>query len=191
MSTIDDIEYNSFLYEHANNWALLLYQLDGISVVIQLPDADVMSFVRVFNDSIECQELIDRNPRKMITLFAYEKNIQQWFSNNMNIPSNLRNIKIFCHSDDHSYITEWANRQIHRYTNINFEIIIFEHLNHNLLAFGLEHIQRLREEFRDDFGILNLLDRDYKQICRSLGNYALQQANIENERIRPSCQAES
>jgi hypothetical protein len=189
MPTIDDIQFNDSIYGNAMNLTLLLYQLNEISVVIQLPNANLMSFICVFNDSIKCQELIDRNPRKMITLFAYEKNIQQWLTNNMNIPSNLQNIKIFCHSDDQFYINEWTNRYRHRFNN--FDVINFENLNYNLLSFGLEHIQRLRQEFQDDFGILNLLDRDYKHICHCLGNYALQRANIEDERIRQSCEAQS
>lgn len=191
MPTIDDIQFNNFIYEHAMNWTLLLYQLHEISAVIHVPNANLMSFIRVFNNSIECQELIDRNPQKMITLFAYEKNIQQWLTNNMNIPNNLQNIKIFCHSDDQFYITEWTNRHRHQFNNINFDVIDFENLNYNLLLFGLEHIRRLRREFNEDFGILNLLDRDYKQICQSLGNDALQRANIEDERIRQSYEAQN
>lgn len=191
MPTIDDIEFNRFIYEHATDWTLILYEINGISVVIDIPDANLMSFIQTFNDSIECQELVLRNPRKIITLFVYEKNIQQWLANDNNISDNLQNIKLFCHSDDRLYITEWANRYKNRFNNIIFDIINFEHLNFNLLSFGLEYIKRLRREFQNENGILNILDEDYKRICQSLGNYALQRANIEDERIRQSREAQS
>ncbi len=191
MSTIDNIQFNNCIYGHATNWSLLLYQLNGISVVIPLPNANIMPFIRVFNDVIQCQNLIVRNPHKTITLFAYENNIHQWLTNNINMPSNLQNINIFCHSDDYLYVTDWTNRHRHRFNNIIFHIIAFEHLNYNLLLFGLDHIQRLRREFQDDFGILNLLDQDYQKICDSLGNDALERANIEEERIRRSQEAQN
>ena len=59
-------------------------------------------------------------------------------------------------------------------------------MNDALLVFGLEQIQRLRVEFQSDFGILNVLDEDYQQICQSLGNYALYKVNIELEKIHQS-----
>ena len=64
-------------------------------------------------------------------------------------------------------------------------------MNDALLVFGLEQIQRLRVQFQSDFGILNVLDEDYQQICQSLSNYALYKANIKLERIHQSEEAQN
>ena len=191
MSTIDHIRFNGDIYRHATNWSFLLYQLDGISVTIPVPNADVISFIQIFDNLSRCVDRIERNSGKLITLFTYEKNLQQWLTRNSPIPNNIQHVKIFCHSDDHAYLTHWIDRYRHRYENLHFENITFDNLNYILLAFGLEHIRRVREEFREDFGVLNLLDRDYRRICQSLGNYALDRANIEVERIRQSEEAQN
>ena len=169
MSTIDDIQFNRYIYEHAMHWALLLYQVTGISVVIPIPNADLLTFIRVLNDSTECYELIERNPPKIITLFAYENNIRQWLANETNLPDNLRSIKIFCHADDQFFVTGWIQRHRQLFNTIVFDILDFDNLNHNLLLFGLKHIRELRREFEHENGILNLLDEDYRRICSQFG----------------------
>ena len=72
MQTIGDIRFDSNTYIAASYWTLLLHQQDGIAVVIPVPDADLMSFVHVFDDRIKCQNHINANLQKMITLFAYD-----------------------------------------------------------------------------------------------------------------------
>ena len=140
---------------------------------------------------MQCEDWISTNLEKSITLFAYGQNLQEWLIKNSAVPNNIQSVRIFCHSDDQSYLTHWTNRYRHRYRHILFEIITFDNLNYKLLSFGLDHIQSLRHEFQDDFAILNLLDCDCKRICQSLGNYALHRANIESERIRQSEEARS
>ena len=191
MSTIDHIQFNRDIYEHATNSTLLLYQLDGIAVAIPMPNANLMCFIQVFDNLLQCEDFIHTNAGKLITLFAYDKNLQRWLIQNSPVPNNIRNVKIFCHADDQLFLTRWINRYRHTYANICFEIITFDDLNHALLEFGLKQIQRLREEFQSDFGILNVLDQDYREICQSLGNYALYKANIELERIRQSEEAQN
>lgn len=191
MSTIDDIRFNRDMYEHATSWTILLYQLNGTSAVIPIPNANVMFFIQVFDNRIQCGDWISRNSGKSITLFAYGENLQQWLTEHSPVPNNIQSVKIFCHSDDRSYLTRWTDRYRHRYRHVLFQVITFDNLDYELLSFGLEHIGRIRLEFPADFGILNLLDYDCKRICDSLGNYALQRANIESERIRKSEEAQS
>ena len=50
MSTIDHIRFKSGIYQPATSWTLLLYQLNGTSVVIPVPNADVMFFIQVFHN---------------------------------------------------------------------------------------------------------------------------------------------
>ena len=191
MSTIDNIRFNSGIYQPATSWTLLLYQLNGTSVVIPVPNADVMFFIQVFDNLMQCEDWISRNSGKSITLFAYGQNLQEWLIKNSPVPNNIQGVKIFCHSDDQSYLTHWTNRYRHRYRHVLFEVIPMNNLNYALLSFGLDHIQRLRLEFQEEYGILNLLDCDCKRICQSLGDYALHRANIESERIRQSEEARS
>lgn len=191
MSTIDQIEFNRDIYQHATNWTLLLYELDGIAVAIPMPNANLMCFIQVFDNLLQCENYIETNSRKLITLFAYDKNLRRWLIQNSPVPNNIRHVKIFCHSDDQLFLTRWINRYRQAYVNIWFEIITFDELNHELLSFGLEHIRNLREEFREDNGVLNVLDQDYQRICQGLGDYALFRSNIELERIRQSEEADN
>jgi hypothetical protein len=187
--TISDIPYIKYIYEHANNWVLLLYQLDLRD--IPLRNANLMFFIQAFNNTMHFQTHIDTNPQKMITLFASDRKMEQWLTSIIDIPNNLQEIIVFCHSNDQKCFTDWANRYMQRFRNIIGDIITFEHLNHDLLLFGLEHIEKLRREFVDDYGILNLLDSDYREISRSLRNHASQRVSIENERIRLGQEAQN
>jgi hypothetical protein len=49
------------MFDHFATWALLLYQLDGVSVVIPVPNARLMSVVQVFHRAVECQNRININ----------------------------------------------------------------------------------------------------------------------------------
>lgn len=132
------------------------------------------------------------NHGKEITLYGYGENMQRWFAHITVIPCNLKCIKIFCQPDDYFYTTSWTRRYIRKFINTTFEIITTDELDRNLLQFGFEYIQKLRQQFMfEDVGIWNLLNRDFKNICRVLGNNALQRANIEEDRIRESKEAET
>lgn len=191
MLTIDNIEFNRDIYQHAQKWAVLLYQLNRIGIAIPIPNANEMRFVQVFHDLPRCADWIQENSGKSITLFVYDENFQQWLNRNSPIPNNIRNIKIFCHPDDQRYLTLRISRYRQRYATILFEIITFDNLNYELLSLGLEHIQSLRQEFRHVSERLNLLDHDYQQIIQSLSNHVLNSVNIEFGRIRLSEEEQS
>jgi hypothetical protein len=101
---------------------LLLYQLDGVSPVIPVPNADLMSFIQVFDNVIECQNRI-RNSEKIVTLFGYDQTMQQWLASNTDIPNNLKCMNIFCNPDDCSFVTDWVENHIERLENTVFHII--------------------------------------------------------------------
>jgi hypothetical protein len=187
MPSIEDIKSDKYkcMFDQFISWTLLLYQLDGVSMVIPVPNADLMSFIQVFDNVIECQNRI-RNSQKKVTLFGYYENMQRWLAHDINIPNNLECVKIFCGSDDCFFVNGWAGNHIKRHKNTAFHIITFEELNHQLLSFGYRYIQKLRKQFKNDFGVLNLLDQDYREICKTLGNCASYKANIEYQRIRES-----
>ena len=177
MQTIDDIRFDNNTYTAASYWTLLLYQQDGLAMVIPVPDADLMSFVQVFDDRIQCENHINTNLQKMITLFAYDGNIEPWFANTNSIPHNLQDIKIFCHDNDQSFVARWARRHIHRFKNTNFEIITFGELNHKLLLFGAHRLKKLHSEFQPASHSLIRAHQDYKRLCQVLANYFWHEAN--------------
>jgi hypothetical protein len=176
MSTIGDTPFSATIYGHAIDWTLLLHQLSGVSIVIPLPDARLLSFIQIFQSMNECRNCITENHGKNITLYAYDGNMQQLLASNIDAPPNVKYIKIFYQLVDHYYVTRWVEYYRRRFQNVLFEIITIEELSNNILSFGLEHIRKLRKKFKDDFGILNRLDQDYKEICRTLGNHARHRA---------------
>ncbi|CAF1393257.1 unnamed protein product, partial [Rotaria sp. Silwood1] len=151
MQTFDDITFNGNLYTTRSSLALLLYEQNGVAMAIPLPNANLMSFIRVFGNARQCRDHIEtnRNRRKMITLFAYDKNMQEWLGNNdADIPPNLQEIKIFCGADDQPFVARWARRHIRRFQNATFEIISCDRLNHELLLFGVNFLRKLHSDFR-------------------------------------------
>jgi len=191
MLHIGDIEFNPYIHEHARHWALLLYQLNGPSAVIPLHNADLMSFIRVFDDTTQCQNHINSNSQKLVTLFGYDENMQPWLASNTGIANNLKYMNIFCSSDDWFFVTDWIQNYKEKFGNTVFNINTFEELNHELLSFGVKYLRELRKQFKNDFGVLNLLDQDIREICKTLGNHASQRANIEYQRIRKSEEAQN
>lgn len=177
MQTIENIIFNPILYTSADVWTLLLYQKIGVTIPICLCNAQLMSFIRVFNDILQCHNHIDINPRKMITLFAYYENIQQWLSMNLSIPNNINTIKIFCPLNDQVYFTNWAKRYMQRYSSRIFDVFTFEELNHVLLLYGVELLKKRRPYLPSDSNLQDTLDSDYKKLCQALANYFLRETH--------------
>ena len=177
MQTIDDIRYDGNLYTRASSWTLLLYQQNGVSIPIHLPDANLMSFIRVHDDITQCQNHIGGNLGKMITLFVSEENMVDWLRNNIAVPHNLLDIKIFCQPDEQLFVRAWARRYTHRLRNTSLEIINLDTLNYKLLLFGVDHLKRLHSDFRPRSRSRRWPRRNYKCICRALANHFWQEAN--------------
>ena len=176
MQTIDDIIFNARVYRRATNLTLLLYEQNGVSVAINLPDANLMPFVQVFHRMGQCQNHININLRKIFTLFAYDENMQNWLVNNINIPHNLQEIKIFCNVADRLYVNAWIRRFTHRFRHATIEIINCDTLNYKLLLFGVDHLKRLQSDFRPRPRLRRQCRRNYKSICRALANHFWQES---------------
>jgi hypothetical protein len=177
MQTTDDIRFNAGLYKRASSWTVLLYEQNGVSMPINLPNANLLSFIKVFNNTIQCRNHIDTNLRKMVTLFAFDENMQQWLANNIDIPKNIHEIKVFCNSADRLFVNAWARHHMHRFKNITLEIINFDTLNYKLLLFGVDHLKIIRTDFRARSRLQKRSRRNYKYICYALANYFWQEAN--------------
>ncbi|CAF4070840.1 unnamed protein product [Rotaria sp. Silwood1] len=151
--------------------------MEGVHPPIDLNDAPRMSFIRVFHNIQQCDNLIETSPRKMITLFAYGNNIQRWLPAINDMPPNLQKIRIFCHENDSAFVNGWARRYRQRFKNISFNTIDCKELNQRLLLFGVDYLQQLREDFQPGSLEFQQSVRDYKTICHSLANYFWQEAN--------------
>jgi hypothetical protein len=178
MLSIDDIPPTADVYRNANDCFLLLYELDGVGVFIVLPNAHSMNFIQVFDRVIHCENHINQNQQQEVVLFAYDENIFHWFANNINTFANLRQINIFCQTNDQLFVNEWISFYRHQLEHINFNLCTFDDLNDELLSFGLRYIRRLRRQFQNDNDIFNQLDEHYKIICETLENNAIQRATL-------------
>lgn len=192
MSAIEDMKSDKYeyMFNHLDTWILLLYELYEVSMVISVPNANLMSIIQVYDSTTECQNRINQNPRKRITLFGYDKNIQRWLADIMVIPNNLECVNIFCGSDDWFFVTARVENYRRKFKNTVFEIMTFEELNQKLLLHSLKYFRSMRIQFKEDFGILTLLNQDYLEICRALKIHALLRADIEDRRIRDSEEAQ-
>jgi hypothetical protein len=177
MQTTDNIIFDARLYRRASNWTVLLYEQNGVSIAINLPNANLLPFIRVCNKTIRCRNFIHRNPQKMVTLFAYDENMQHWLANGIDIPNNIQEIKIFCNSADQSFVNAWTRRHKQRFKNIMLEIINCDTLNYRLLLFGADHLKTLHSDFRPRSRSQKQSHRNYKNICRVLADYFWQEAN--------------
>ncbi|CAF0827719.1 unnamed protein product [Adineta ricciae] len=179
MQTTDSITFDPSLYNRATHWTFLLYEQNGVSLVIPLPNANVMSFIRPFNNTVQCQQFAEANLQKMITLFVWDDNMKDWLNRVTNIPVSLHEIKIFCNSNDQPFLDAWLQRYINRYTTVTFEIIPYEELNYSLMIFGIAHLKKLHADFQQNSPLYPQLNRNYKRICRALANYFWNEANTE------------
>ncbi|CAF1117233.1 unnamed protein product [Adineta steineri] len=182
IQTINDIQFNNNLYSQVNQWALILYQMNGPSIAIPLPYAHLMTFIQVFDDIARCQHHINTNKEKLFTLFAYSENIETWLLNNK-IPDHLDEIIIFClPSDDQQYLKSWARRYTDKIKDINS----YDELERDLLLFGMKYIKKLYSYFQDDGGILNLLKADYKKLGLALIDSFAKEVNKQDTYINTS-----
>ena len=176
MQTLDHVRFNPRLYRRRSRWTILLYEQNGVNVPIQLPNADLMSFIQVFRDTVQCQTHIETNLQKLVTLFAYEQDIQQWLANN-DMPENLEEIKMFCHPQDRLFVNAWTRRHKRRFQNTTLEIIDWDSLNYRILLYGVDYLKRLHSDFVRGSRSQKRARRNYKSICHVLANYFWSEAN--------------
>jgi hypothetical protein len=191
MQTINNIVFDDVIFPQANLLALLLYHMDGISLVIELANARLMSYIQVFEETTRCRDHIIANNQKQITLFTYEDNMQ-WLIDNSYLDniSQVQKINIFCSSQE---AQQYWTAHTRRFRDRIEEPFLYRELDFNLLLFGYKHLEKLCncQEFIGDIGIQNRLKQDRRNISRALSNYFLEKANSCDDRINPSDEAQS
>ncbi len=186
MQTINNIRFEDTLYSQAEYLAILLCHKKGSHVTTLLSNAP---FIQIFNDVEKCENYIEKNKEKKITLFIDEDNIE-WLAGNSYLTdvSQVETIYICCLSlNEQHYWTE----QTQCFRRTIREVFLHEELNFKLLLFGLNHIDKVRKQYFDDYGVLNRLDDDYKKISRALAVGFWKKSITANDRIRESEQTQS
>jgi len=171
MGTIDDIEFDDN-YSHSIFGFLLLDDqiLNHISPspVIALHHPSLMVFIHVFHDLIQCQQYINNENRKMISLVISEKQITNWNREINVINHNINKVYIFCKT--------WSNyftmKQWHGcYRDKIQDVYLPDKFEYNLLRLGIDYIHKIMPEFRQDRGVFRKFVTDAKNLVRALDNY--------------------
>lgn len=187
MQTIDDIRHDKLFFSRFKHSVLLLYQLGGPgpSIVIELSNVRLLSFIKVFNNISQCENYIQTTIDKIFTLIIYSENLQAWLTNKQHLPHNICEIIIFCSTTDNQTYTEnWTNRFIQVK-----EIIMHNEVDRVLLLCGTKYLKKLSTCCQDDQGLLNLLNEDYRKLCLALSNCFLTEANRNDHIISSSVES--
>ena len=191
MQTISNLTFDTTVYSGADDWVVILHQVDELSLFIPLPSANLIKFIHPFDNMGGCQNHIARNGRKSFRLFAFSNNMQAWLCTHM-IRENLDDIIIFCSSpDDRKYLKDWARR----YTEKVRDVIVHNDLDRDLLIFGLKYIKGLQWHFRhlqnerqsstEDYNeICSALQKDYNEICLALKDYLKAEIDKQDNHVR-------
>ena len=175
------------IYQNNSRGISLLFQNSEQNRVIRLPNAQIMPFLRYFNNTSNAQSHISQNSQRPYDLFADGEDMLSWpfMQNNAFSPRNLQRIFIFCQDDaEKRFYRRWANRfpQVVRVLHIN-------ELDKNILQLGIYHIRNLRFQVSEN-SILNRYQEDYLALCRALGDTFNARINIANDEIATGVQAE-
>ncbi|CAF1591438.1 unnamed protein product [Adineta ricciae] len=179
MEDLNKINFNP-IYQNNSRGIALLFENSGQNRVIRLPNAQIMPFLRYFDNTSSAQNHISQNSRRSYDLFADGEDMLSWpfMQNNAFSPQNLQRIIIFCQDDaEKRFYRKWANRfpQIVRVLHIN-------ELDKNILQLGIYHIQDLRFHVSEN-SILNRYQQDYLALCRVLGDTFNARITIANDEI--------
>ena len=175
MHTIINLTFNGTVYSHADHWVVILHQMDGLSLFIPLPSANLIKFIHAFDNMVGCQNHIATNDQKIFTLFVSSENMQAWLCTHV-ARGNLDEVIIFCSSpDNRQYWKDWARR----YTEKVRDVIVHNDLDRDLLIFGLKYIKALKSHFQGSQSEMQSLREDYNEICLALMDYLNTQ--IENQ----------
>ena len=165
MPSIVDIDPDPF-YQQPSDWTLLLYELEGTSLVIPLANAQLMSFLQVFEKIKKCRERILERNERMITLFAYSGNIEKWWATYQDdTPFNLQEIHVFCNEEKDVL---WMNTYTGRFKSIIKQKFVYDRLNEKLLYYAIGLIDRVISEFQQHESDLKNIR---KQLSRALSDH--------------------
>lgn len=183
MYTIDDIQFDNN-YAHASRLFLLLHDhsdfQDGTSLVVDLPHAKLLTFVRTVSNLLNCQEFISNQPNKMITLFTNNRKLATWNDQNNETTFNLRELYIFCDGlHSLSRMVRWNGC----YKDRVKDTFMHDDLDYELLYVGIRHIKKSSKEFPEDSGLHRKFLLDGQRISMALGNWFGHRASFNDAKL--------
>ncbi len=172
MTTIDDIKFDTD-YSYASSFFLLLHDQHPHSTPVKLPHANILTFIRRFHDLFDCQQYVDKNRQKMITLFTTNNKFLDWDTHIHAIDDNLCKLFIYCDTY-RGYINMklWNGR----YQGKIREIFMNEDLDFQLLYVGINYLKTVCNELHEDNSLREKFRADANRICRAMGDYFGSQA---------------
>jgi hypothetical protein len=171
MGTIEDIEFDTN-YSHATFRFLLLNNQYlnhiGPSPVIVLSHTSLMTFIHVFHDLILCQQHINSDNRKIITLVISNEKIVDW-DNNINVTDyNIEKVYIFCEKySNYIAMKKWDGC----YKDKIQDVYLPHEFEYNLLRLGVDYIHKIMPEFRQDRGLCRKLATHAQNLLTTMNNY--------------------
>ena len=168
MPTPDDINFNE-LYSIASYFFLLLYDHGPHpSPPVELPNADVLTYVRPFGNLLACQQHVDDYRQKVITLFTTDRTFLRWHEDPPGLSPNLMEIFVYCDTlEGRSRILRSQNS----YGKNIQKVIMAKKLDFHLLTAGLEYIDTVSEEFKDDPDAYDQFHADGQRIVKAMAGY--------------------
>jgi len=174
MTTIDDIKFDTD-YSYASTFFLLLHDQH---LPVKLAHANILTFIRRFHDLFDCQQYVDKNRQKMITLFTTNTKFLDWNTNINVIDDNLYKLFIYCDTPrGHINMKQWNGRY---HAKIQ-EVFMKEDLDYRLLYVGVDYLKTVCDELHEDRGLREKFRADANRICRALGDYFGSQATQLSE----------
>ena len=166
MQGINNINFDEN-YLYASKYLLLLHN-NSQTPPVELRHANLLTYVRRFQNIFNCQEYVDNNRQKEIILFTTDNQFLDWNTNINTIDYNLRKLFIYCNTlVRHFNMIRWNGR----YKEKIQEVFIDQDLNYYLLYIGLDYVKNVCDELHEDNGLRNKLCDDGKRIGRALIDY--------------------
>jgi hypothetical protein len=171
MGTIDDIQFDTN-YSHPTFRFLLLNNSHsneaGPSPVTVLTYTSLLTFIDVDNDLVRCQNYINDNKQKIITLVISDKKMIEWQNNINVIDDNIRKVYIFCNLySDFLKMKGWNGC----YRTQIQDVYLPDTLEYNLLRLGVDYIYQIKPEFKQEPGLYRNICRHARELLSALDNY--------------------
>ena len=184
MPYLDDITYD-IIYDAASALSRILYQPNQQHpyITIQLTTSEPFTFIRLFDNIVECQDYIRQNVHKQITLFISSANVigmRALFACNQ-----LRDIYVFCMLPRHKpFFSRYLQDVQHKVRNI----FMYDKLECELLLHGVNHCRKVADQNeRENHAITTLALRDGERLATVLSNYfATQMAQHSDQQSHES-----
>lgn len=186
MGTISGISTDTDYLQYSVQFFLVNDQFSdqaGVSPVILLSHAALLSFIQLFEDVLKCQACIQDNNRKLHTLFISNEKIIEWHNRIADTEMNVDKVYIFCTLySDYLKMKVWRGR----YQTQVRDVYLSKDMDYHLLRLGCDHIHQILPEFPER-GLKRKLCHQAQDMLKSLSNYFQDKADDNNDDDSEEC----